>query len=434
MTQKESKTNKKKRVWKIIARIMAVIAVVFILLTAAAVGTVYMLNKKVTVAPNDCIICSFYGYNSMGKVRISGNYNRFADKYPRIRVNKRKFESYMINNGYSKNEIDSYINDFKAGDYYFFFKMCTEGGLNREEGLYNGESLIYHYDVSKEDIESCFKVNLDRELFHVTVEGLEEIDKYDPFDYVDICYSGIAPYAKISLEKSKLVNEYEYLSFKVNKEDHLSNGDVIVITPSLKCSEEAYVQKYNKLPDLSSKAITVKGLTSWIDESSDITSEMLEMMRETAEDKIKATSLNYADGCSLDKVKFMGYYLLTNKDENVKAHYNKCIMAYKITVQITQYDKKSKKDVTEYFDYYYYVRFEDLLLDAKGNLIDNLSDFESPITSVAYESNIVSEVKGKKTNHYYFVFMGVETIDDLYQSVVADYKSKYQCENKVSVD
>lgn len=135
----------------------------------------------------------------------------------------------MVGIGYSGfgdvsfNNID--CNEFVKENVTF---LCSESNLS------NGDKVKVVASFSEELAEKELLIieNVEKEF---TVSGLKEPVKIDPFENLNITYTGASPYLNISLDNTKCDNIIkEHVVFSIDKDENIKNGDEITITTNYK--------------------------------------------------------------------------------------------------------------------------------------------------------------------------------------------------------
>lgn len=158
---------------------------------------------------------------------------------------------------------------------------------------------------------------------------------------------------------------------------------------------------------------------------------MFNEMQNRAAIEIKKTTQNWDAGNVISQCDYMGYYFMSSRDESVIVGYNRCYLIYKITVDITQYDVKKKKDVTDQCTYFYYVGFKDLKVDNDGNeLFDN--DLIVPVWLYTYESDIVTATFKNSTVCYNFSTNGADEFRMIFEDTVGFCYASYKYEDNIT--
>lgn len=128
---------------------------------------------------------------------------------------------------------DSYSNDLSNGDTVTVEAECY---MYLEDGYFTYEDKYYTYDENAMSKE-------------FTVEGLKELETIDPFEGVEITYSGVAPDLDVSVNTdncSEIIRNYIY--FDIDDRYGLGIGDTFTVTATVDYwSEDEFANKGYKL-------------------------------------------------------------------------------------------------------------------------------------------------------------------------------------------
>ena len=132
-------------------------------------------------------------------------------------------------------------------------------------------------------------------------------------------------------------------------------------------------------------------------------------LQKQAEDVYNAKAAkDWGDWESLESLTYMGDYLLTSKNSND----NYLFLVYKAQVHNNYSNGESTYDQTN--DIYWYIRYEDLIADADGNVTVDLTYYSTPNDRVEVDSCVDSGWWSTQKWYYY----GYMSLDDLYRSTV----------------
>ena len=101
-----------------------------------------------------------------------------------------------------------------------------------------------------------------------TVEGLQELTTFDAFEGLKVTFSGNAPYGHVSIDDK--ATKYAELGFERTNYDKLSNGDEVTIEVY---NVDRVIEKYNVIPEATSKTYVVSGLDTLVMEFDDVPEE-----------------------------------------------------------------------------------------------------------------------------------------------------------------
>ena len=178
--------------------------------------------------------------------------------------------------------------------------------LTKSSKLSNGEAVEIVWKLDTEKIETYFVWEYTYSSQSYTVEGLTDAETFDPFENVDVTFSGTAPYAEASV--------YGYGAsyggtYTVTPNNNLKNGDTVTVT--FACEDNpTMIAQYGKYPSSYEKTYTVSGLTTYVQSISEISAADFDKLLENAIEKIWVIGYgNYKDA------KYCGNYFYTAKDQ-----------------------------------------------------------------------------------------------------------------------
>lgn len=213
-----------------------------------------------------------------------------------------------------------------------------------ESGLSNGDTLTVTANYSQEDAEDNLII-VKSDTKEYTVSGLKETEKIDPFENLELTYTGASPYVSLSVDSTKcssLVNDY--ISFNI-EEGYLKNGDTFTITANY---NEYDAQQYGFTVTSESKQYTVENQPEYVTSLGGL--DLSELKRELDDKLSVATSANegdyefagvwnYPSFSSIAESKFRSSYLVSLKtnfedkfDNGRNYNYNRYMQIYEYLV------------------------------------------------------------------------------------------------------
>lgn len=215
-----------KKIWSVVG---SIILVCILMLTGCS-------NKR-TLDFKEITNIQFSGLNGKGTVSISENGKIYEDAdfleqlYPDNSSKK------------AKEKLTDLLNDVK----YTFSK---------ETELSNGDEITVKLEYDNDKIKKD-EITVKNKEFTVTVSGLAEGTAIDPFEGLQVTYSGLSGKGYAVFDSSNC-NEFvqEYVTFGYTKEN-LSNGDIVTVSAnySNEIAEEQFIIIENE-----TKEFTVSGL------------------------------------------------------------------------------------------------------------------------------------------------------------------------------
>lgn len=310
--QEPVKNNLPKISGKWIVGIGAVIALAIVMICI-----VNHMGKKVDL--NDYITVSFEGYDTCGTAKVEFDTEAFKEKYQ----NKVKAGDDMpawTASLYGDTPIERLATTCSLSNH-----------LDKQNNLANGNTITLKWSIDAEDIKNKYGLTVKAEEKSYTVEGLQAIETFDPFEGVEVNFSGVSPYGQVDVTYP----EGNGLDYSIDNNGNLRNGEKVTVTVSYGWSnEENYIEQYGKKPNVMSKKYTVEGLDEYISDYAEIPDELQSKMKKEAEDIIVADAAkNYDAANKLGDIAYVGYAFCVPKDDAENFNVNNCtVMIYKGTV------------------------------------------------------------------------------------------------------
>ena len=381
------------------------------------------LNKYLTI--------TFEGYDTVGKAVVKFDNEQFEKDYEKklSAISKKKsprLSKYKSEEVYMDALFESYDTRTASGK---FLSNCVSGAIEKTSGLSNGDVVTYTWECDDEYALSTYGYKLKYEDVKYTVEGLEEAEAFDPFEGIEIVFSGIAPNGSASIEGEPKANAAKDLRFDLDNYDGLSVGDTVMVTASMYYDDpvEYCIENYGMIPSPLTKQYKVEGLDSYVSSNSEISTDSLDEMKQQAEDVFNAhVADNWGEDETLKSFAYIGNYLLTNKnnDDYWNSH-NVLYLVYKAQVKDEYSNGVERYNETN--DIYWYIAYYDLLVNTDGITTVEISNYRTPGDRFTIDSGINSVWWSTKSWYYY----GYQTLDELYQTVVTRNSDTYNHEDSV---
>ena len=292
--------------------------------------------------------------------------------------------------------------------------------LDKRDGLSNGDKVTVSV-VNAVDDEDTFRENCIRDwgvapsavTKEYTVEGLDEMEDYDPFEHIIVSFSGTSPDTTINITNNTGIEDLE---FEADKYEKLKLGDTVTVTakgyydedPAELCAYEG------KNLTVTSKEYTVENVPKYADQLSEIPQDMLDKMDQNAQDKLNAYAANnWSDEERLVGISLEGEYFLYVKDGadtydywSGESTYNKLFLVYKVSVEA---DGKP-------YEYYYYSRFSNIIIMEDGTCSLDMSAIATPDDTISVDG--------------YYYYHGYADLDTLKYKTVTANLDNYTYEEK----
>jgi len=327
--------------------ILGVIA--FMLLAVTGCGkTTVKLDKYITITAK--------GYDSMGTASYMFDYDAYKKDYSgKVKTSKNGDES----NGWG----------LIAGEpsHELLLDFCVSQRLDKTQGLSNGDVVTLKWTCEDEMAEEYFNVKLEHSDITYTVQGLQEVGKFNPFDYVTVTFSGTSPNGSVTITPNYNQPEMQFISFSANKKSGLKEGDSVAVVAAISGSTDSFVEKFGAVLGKTEKSYTVDGLARYVSDISDIPEEILNKMDNQLRDDFDAHVANHWESYeNVDDFALVGNYMVTLKDGMQSSPDNYLYYVYKVTY--------SNSDVQN-FEYYWYGYYTDISVLADGSCSVDLSGY-----------------------------------------------------------
>ena len=334
---------------------------------------------------NDYLTYDISGYDGDGRVEYSLDYEEIIDDY--------------------ENMEDCNI---------YTLKNLIDGSWTQNYDLSNGDKISFIWEVYPTSIEEEYNVVFDYDDVEVTVDHLEAKPVFDPFDYMEVSYSGIAPNGTISISSS--ASPIGTINYSASSSYGLRNGDVITVTAynSTNGDLEYLADDYGYQLTSDTIEYTVEGFDEYITTMSDITDEALSMLQEQAVNAFYA-SINYGSDETVNSITYDGMYFMCKRAESTSwGANNRCYIILKINA--------SNSNIAN-FEYYYFVSYEDLVLLNDGTVTVNTSLYNVPYGSSFF--GVTGAAFQVDNDHYY---VGYQDLNGIFMNEVQNNLVDYTYE------
>ena len=367
---------KDKKMLGIVGGVAAVVVLVLI----------FMLSGKPTINLDDYVTVEFEGYNTVGHARVTVDEDRFYEEnLENLEISDDTWEK-MEDMAYESSESDSELAAFLIGRTMqaiqflsdrevagiFFDEVWQTRSLTPSSDLSNGDTVVFAWELSdgdKELLEELFGVKIKfGEPKEYTVEGLDEPEEIDPFEGVEVTFSGIAPNGEATLDASNGPESCQSL-YELDPQEGLSNGDTVTLYLDRDNVNEYLTENYGVVVSETSKTYTVEGLASYAASLDEIPEETAESMRKQSEDVIRARIAEQSD-MTLNELSYLGDIMLTPKVPGTMNKNNVLYNVYRTSVTITRGENTTNAESYAWVGYY------DLTMLADGTCSVDLSDYD----------------------------------------------------------
>ena len=370
-------------------KIIAVIAVAGVMLLGGC-DKAAKANEPKTIDLNDYIDYTIEGYSTKAELTYTIRYDDIIDDFELEDVAASRLE-----------------------------KKIT-GTWSAMTYLSNGDEITFTWTVDADNIEEKYNVEFEAEDLTVQVKDLDEMPEYNPFDYIEVSFSGMDGDGEATIDRLD-TNPLDGVSYRFEDSSYwLDNGDEITVTAY--CSTGIgdlgdYCEDNDYILVQDSMTYTVEGLDVYLSSLDEFTPEMLTELQGQATDTINA-EIDLEDGESITSLNYVGLYLLATKDYGNSWYHNRIYLIYEVTIATPAGD----------LVYYTYVGFNNIVALADGtNEIYDITSTDTP----GYYENTVGIGEQNSWGDYEYEHSGYLTVSDLYNNVLRSELEYYNITNTI---
>lgn len=367
--------------------IVGVAAALLMAMTGCGETTV-KLDKYVTIDAE--------GYDSMGVVNCSFDTAAFEKDYAgKIKVSKGNnlISGYGMLSGESAEEL--------------LMDVCVNWSLDKTTGLKNGDAITMKWNCEDTLAKQCFNVKLEYSDIMYTVSGLTEVEKFDPFEYLEVSFSGTSPMGEVTLKPNYDKPEIQYIDFTAGRYYGLANGDQVIVTASIYGTNDDFVEKFGVVPSETQKTYTCESLPYYISDVNEIPQDLMDKLVAQGENLYKDYVADvWAKPENLLSMELAGNYFLSPK---TGSGYNFLYLIYEI--------KALNPDPAEEVTFYYYIGYEGMMILEDGTCYVDRDYYSAPSTSwLSTETFNVGN----------YTYVGYDNLDVLVDKLVISNVDVYQ--------
>lgn len=322
-------------------------------------------NNSTKINLNNYISVKFEGDNLAGYGSVSFDKERFLlDHIGNISFNNENVQVYR----------ELYGNTDKSAANAIIRYISV--GLDKHNKLSNGDTVNIVWKIDTEKVDTYFVWDYVCTSESFAVSGLKDAETFDPFERLEVTFSGTAPYGTASAYNYG--NDYSG-TYKVTPNNNLKNGDKVTVTYS--CSDKAtMIANYGKYPSSFEKTYTVSGLNTYVQSMAKLTSEQQNKLISDARAKIWVLGYgNYTDA------KYCGDYFYTAKGKEAHGvHFLSWCGTPVGNAVCFVFEHPEEIGVANSPNVYTVITLENLLINEQGELVYNRHDMSQ--MSNQYES------------------------------------------------
>ena len=381
-----------------------------------------MVVKEITICEGRVMKKTIICVALAGAMLLAGC-GKIGSKEPTT-IDLNNYISYEIE-GYSTKATLTYtinyediIDDFELEDVAANrLEKKINGTWSQMTYLSNGDEITFEWNVDADNIEEKYNVEFEAEDLKVQIADLEEMPEFDPFDYVEVSFTGMSGDGTGTIDVSDTTPLPEVSYSFDSSYYYLVNGEEIGVTAYVSgySSLEDYCEEHDYILVTDSATYTVEGLDDYLSSIDQLTPEMLAELQVQAEDCVNAT-FTLDEGESITSVSYIGYYLLTAKNNSAWYH-NQIYLIYEVRFATPAGD----------LVLYTYVGFENIILLADGsNEIYDILDTDMPSS---WDSEV--GVGEYSWGSYEYEHTGYASINDMYNAEFRTELDDYNITNTI---
>lgn len=277
--------TKKKKVM-----IGAALAVVLL----AVVVIVYVMSQPTVIDLEDCVTVSYSGYNTVGEAAVSWDDNKLDMLLTKALDTDSSFLSSLAE--------------------YLVCRNAISFTVDKDKGLSNGDEVLVTFLYDNEAVKDC-KVKFTGKTAKFLVEGLPDFQEIDPFDDLEVSFSGISSSGRVEMSYTGNVEHLGAYGFFATPLYDLKNGDSVKISIGDYIVDNLTRSGYTVTK--TSKEYLVEGLDEYVSAYQDIPQEFVEELKRDAQKAIRDyADETYEEECALGPLTYAGYVFTETEDSD----------------------------------------------------------------------------------------------------------------------
>ena len=171
--------------------VIAFMAAAMYVLTACGTTTID-LNKYIQIETA--------GYDSYGTVKYDFDDEAFIKDYgDKIKITTKD------------KELLDYVGAGENTNPYSLLRWkCVGYRMDKLSGISNGDTLTLHWNCNDKVAQDVFNCQLKYKDIEYTVSNLKDVEKFDPFEHVEVSFQGISPDGTVTVTPEYDVKEMQY--------------------------------------------------------------------------------------------------------------------------------------------------------------------------------------------------------------------------------
>ena len=390
--------------WGLLIGAVAAVCVGFFLLLAIII-TIIVWPKKVNL--NDYVTVEYEGYNTLGEAKVKIDEAAFLEKYgDKIKFSK-KVKEYGINTdnlyGYTPAEI---FLDYVSVD------------LSQKTNLSNGQEITLTWNNTYLEFDEVFNYGIKYKEETFVVEGLKEVELFDPFENIEVSFVGTEPEGRVEIHQKDTSGMYAELGYVTYENGIYSNGDVVKVyltawdDPVTYCAEN-----YGVCPTATEKEYVVEGLFYPVKTIAEIPEESMNALIAQGQDVFNSyTASDWYGLHVVDNVTYYGSCLLTPKPGVESDISSKLYLIYKVHATFANESLLDDSIYTTEKEFYFVVEYNAPKVNEYGEYEINVMEYKIAKDTIAVEIYDDFFPSGKVTAYTF----GYENMDMMYKLLIQE--------------
>lgn len=283
-----------------------------LVLVVVLVG-IFMFTRAKTIDMEDFLSFTFEGYDGFGIARIHFDESSLIA----LLEENAGIDEADLENVESKEKYMTTVNEY--GRIHILVDSISIDMSGTNGNFKNGDTvkavITYDNELAKE-----MKLKLSGKTFSAKVKGLPDITNIDPFEHLNVTFSGVSP--NCTAELSYLGTE-EFIDvgvFKIDRPTGLRNGDTITVSIPW---DDNFTGRQGYIATVKEKTYTVSVADEYVLSTEAITGEFFDSLKNDAEDYIYAqVAQTYLGESQVSELTYSGYIFKAVKSGEILNPYN----------------------------------------------------------------------------------------------------------------
>ena len=185
----------------------------------------------------------------------------------------------------------------------------------------------------------------------ITVQGLEEVEAFDPFEDLEVIFSGFNGSAYADYVNNSSLDACQALYFQTDTYGGLRNGDEVRFFIEFSDEDkEVWAERYGMIPAYTEKTYVVSGLDHYAESYEEMESIAGDMYDFVIENLEKEYSDRGQYGFSLDNYYYSGYYFMKDDPSDDVDNGNIFYLVFHETISTNKGETREFESVVMFYD------------------------------------------------------------------------------------